>query len=232
MKKIPEQGYTVHKGEESEMPQNVIITISRQLGSGGSFIGRQVAERMGIKYIDREILHQAASLLHESENGLSAREERLSSFWERVMQAFCFGVPEAGYVPPPLRAIPDDELFATESKIIRRLAENCSVVIVGRAGFHILRGSPNLANVFLYAPKEFRIKRVMEIYNIDDAVQAEEMINDADLQRKKFVKVMTGTDWTDSLNYQLCIDTGAAGFTAATEMIVRLAEKIKEGSPK
>lgn len=212
------------------MPRNVIITISRQLGSGGSFIGRKVAERLGIKYIDREILHQAASLLHESENELSTREERLSTFWERMMQAFCYGVPEAGYVPPPLRAIPDDELFATESKIIRRLAENYGVVIVGRAGFHILRGRPNLVNVFLYAPKEFRCKRVREIYNIVEAGQAEEMINDADLQRKKFVKVMTGADWTDSLNYHLCIDTEAAGFTTATEMIIRLAEKIKEGS--
>ena len=209
------------------MPRKVIITISRQLGSGGSFIGRQVAERLGIKYVDREILHQAASLLDENETELSAREERISTFWERMMQTFCYGVPEAGYNPPPLRPVADDELFAAESKVIRKLAESCSVVIVGRAGSQILKGFPNLVSVFLHASKDFRIKRVMEIYNITDTRQAEEIVTDSDLQRKKFVKAMTGADWSDAMNYHLCIDTEVAEFTAATELIINLADKIR-----
>jgi cytidylate kinase len=190
----------------------------------------RVADRLGIKYIDREILHQAAELLHESENNLYEREERLSSFWERVARAFCYGVPEAGYVPPPLRPIPDGELFTVESMIIRKLTEDCSAVLVGRAGFYILRDRPNLVSVFLHAPKEVRIRRVMELYSIDDAGQAAEIIDDADQQRGKFVEVMTGTDWTDVLNYHLCIDTAKAGFDTATEMILSLVEKIRKGS--
>jgi cytidylate kinase len=212
------------------MPRNVIIAIARQMGSGGSLIGMQVADRLGIKYIDREILHQAAELLHETENNLSEREERLSSFWERVARVFCYGVPEAGYVPPPLRPIPDGELFNVESTIIRRLTENCSAVLVGRAGFYILRDRPNLVSVFLHAPREARIRRVMELYSIDDAGQAAEIIDDADQQRRKFVEVMTGKDWTDVRNFHLCIDTAKTGFDTATEMILSLAEKIRKGS--
>jgi len=213
------------------MPRKVIITISRQLGSGGSFIGRQVAERLGIKYVDREILHQAASLLNENENGLSAREERISTFWERMMQTFCFGVPEAGYNPPPLLPIADYELFAVESKVIRKLAESCSVVIVGRAGSQILKEFPDLVSIFLHASKEFRIKRVKEIYNITETRQAEEIITDSDLQRKKFVKAMTGSDWSNAMNYHLCINTEVAGFSTATELIINLADKIRAKPP-
>ncbi len=211
------------------MNQNIIIAISRQLGSGGSLIGMRVADRLGIKYIDREILHQAAELLHENENNLSDREERLSSFWERVARAFCYGAPEAGYVPPPLRPIPDIELFTVESTIMRTLTENCSAVLVGRAGFYILRDRPNLASILLHAPRNARIRRVMELYSVKDAGQAAEIIDDADRQRTKFVEVMTGADWTDAGNYHLCIDTAKTGFDLATKMILNLAEKIRKG---
>ncbi len=212
------------------MPRNIIITVARQLGSGGSLIGRQVADGLGIKYIDREILHQAAELLHESENNLSEREGRLSSFWERAARAFCYGAPEAGYVPPPLRPITDQDLFVTESAIIRKLTENCSAVLVGRAGFYVLRDRSNLVNVFLHASREFRMRRVMELYSIADAEQALQMIDQADQQRGKFVEVMTGMDWTDARNYQLCIDTASSGFIAAAEMILKIAQKKWEAS--
>ncbi len=207
------------------MANNVIVTIARQLGSGGSFVGKQVAERLSIKYIDREILQQVADILHESENNLSDREERLSTFWERMARAFCYGVAETGYVPPPLRPIPDEELFAVESMIIRKIATDCSAVLVGRAGFHILGDRPNVVNVLIHAPKEFRARRVMELYGIPDAEQAMEMIEEADSQRKEFVKTMTGRDWTDALNYHLSIDTAIAGFSSAVEMNLPIAKK-------
>jgi cytidylate kinase len=209
------------------MTNKVIVTIARQLGSGGTLIGKQVGKLLAIKYIDREILHQVADILHESENNLSDREERLSTFWERMTRAFCYGVPEAGYVPPPLRPIPDEELFAVETMIIRKITEGCSAVLVGRAGFHILRDRPNIVNVFIHAPKDYRVRRVMELYDIADAGKALEMIEDSDRQRKEFVKSMTGLDWTDALNYHLSIDSSFAGFSTAAEMILPLVEKIR-----
>ncbi len=212
------------------MAENVIVTISRQLGCGGSFVGRKVADRLGIKYVDREILRRLSAYLQEDENILAEREERVSGFWEKVMQTLSYGVPEAGYVPPPLRAIPDEDLFAAEAKIIKELAENCSAVIAGRAGFHILKGRPNLAKVLLHAPREFRIHRIMKVFNIPDYSSAEELVDESDRQRRKFVKVVTDLDWTDASCYHLCVDTEASGLSGATEMILTLAEKIRKSS--
>lgn len=209
------------------MANNVIIAIARQLGSGGSLIGKLLAERMSIKYIDREILQKVADILHESENNLSDREERLSTFWERMARAFCYGVPETGYVPPPLRPIPDEELFAIESKIMRKVTENCSAVLVGRAGFYILGDKPNVVKVLIHAPEEFRMRRVMELYGIPDTEQAMELIEESDSQRRKFVKTMTGLDWTDAQNYHIAIDSSISGFPTAIEMILPLALKIR-----
>jgi cytidylate kinase len=75
---------------------------------------------------------------------------------------------------------------------------------------------------------EFRAKRIMDIYSITDSKQAEEMIIASDLQRKNFVKEMTGVNWTNCLNYNVCIDTQATGFNAATEIISRLAQNVRE----
>ena len=208
------------------MTPNVTITISRQLGSGGSYVGKHVADRLHIKYVDREILRKLSAYLQEDEKVLSGREERVSGFWERVMQTFCYGVPEAGYLPPPLRTIPDEDFFAAEAKIIREVTGDCSAVIVGRAGFHILKGRPNLVKVLLHAPREFRVQRIMKIYSIPDRESAEAILDNSDRQRAKFVKTVTGLDWMDASSFNVCVDTEAAGFTGTTEIILRLVENI------
>lgn len=210
--------------KERVMPQ-VIVTISRQLGSGGAYIGQQVARRLGIKYLDHEILRQASSFLREDEAILAEREEKISSFLEKVFRVMSLGSPETGYIPPPLRPIYDEEVFATESDIIRRIASRESAVIVGRGGFHVLKGHTGLVNVFFHASQEFRLKRVMEVYKVSDPDEAHALIRESDTNRKRFIETMTGEIWTDALNYHLCLDTGAAGLSDAVEMVSKLAER-------
>jgi cytidylate kinase len=210
------------------MRENVIVTISRQMGSGGSYVGKIVADHMGIEYIDREILRRLSAYLHEDETILAEREERICGFWERTLHGLSYGVPETGYVPPPIRNIPDEDFFAAEAKIIKELAGKGSAVIVGRAGFHILKGRANLVKVLLHASKEFRIERVMKIYDIEDRRNAEDLVIESDRQRCRFVKTVTGHDWMDASCYTLCIDTEAVGFPRTVEMIVSLAENARE----
>jgi cytidylate kinase len=212
------------------MSENIIVTISRQMGSGGSYVGKMVADRLGIRYIDREILRRLSAYLREDEKILAEREERICGFWERILHGFSYGVPEMGYVPPPLRIIPDEDFFAAEAKIIKELAENGSAVIVGRAGFHILKGKPNLIKVLLHAPREFRMERVMKIYGIAEYSSADELVFESDRQRSRFVKTFTDHDWMDASCYHLCIDTEAVGFPRTVEMIVSLAEKARGAS--
>jgi cytidylate kinase len=207
----------------------VVVTVSRQLGSGGSYIAQQVAKRLDFKYLDREILRKAALRLGQTEETLSTREEKCSSLWERLISVFSPGAPEAPYVPPPLPLLDDRALFETEGEIIKGLSVKHDAVIVGRGAVHILKERPHAAAVYVHARKGFRVKRVMEIYHISDLEEARSLIEQSDRQRADFIRTMTGAVWSDARNYHLCLDTGTVGFDLATEMVLRLVQQVRGG---
>ena len=206
--------------------QTTIVTISRQIASGGAYIGHLLARKLGYKYVEREVLHTAARELGVDISELSAVDERRTGFIKSLMKSFVFGTPEAAYVPPARRPVYDQELFETESKIIAAIAEKYNAVIVGRGGYFILRGRPNVVNVFIHAPRDFRVKRLRKFHEIS-AEQAREEIEESDRRRETFLKTMTGTDRYDARNYHLCIDVASAGFEAAERMIIELVDKTK-----
>src|SRR5439155_16734422 len=96
------------------------ITISRQMGAGGSYIGQVIARRLGLKYVDREVLHLAAKEFGCDEETIAARSERVTSFWERVLGGLSFGAPDSHYKPPPLGNFSDRELFEKQTQILKR----------------------------------------------------------------------------------------------------------------
>lgn len=203
--------------------ENILITISRQFGCGGAYIGTRIAKRLGYVYVDREVLQQAARNLGVEESDLADREERVSSFWESLFRVF---MTESVYVPPPIRPIYDRDLFNAEANIINEAADRKSAVIVGRAGFHVLKGRAGLANVFIHASMDFRIRRVMEVYK-KDAEEARSLVEESDRDRGKFIHTMTGVEWADARNYHLCIDISRTDFQTAEEMIIMLVESMK-----
>ena len=212
-----------------EREPKTVVTIARQLGSGGSYLGRRVAQRQGFAYLDREILQEAAASLGVDASELEGAEERVGGFWERVLRAFELGTPDVAYFPPPVRAIPDEVLFEIETKVIRRTAVERDCVIVGHAGFHSLQGEPRLANVFVHAPLDFRVRRVADLYRTTDE-EARAMIERADQDRERFILRMTGKSWYDARNYHLSVDTERTGFERAEEMILALTEPLRAGT--
>jgi cytidylate kinase len=209
------------------MPEHrTVITISRQMASGGVYIGRRAARRLGYQYVDREILEKAAEQLGADRAALAGVEERCSSFLENLVKSFAFGTPEAAYVAPSGRPVYDREVFETESRIIRSIAGRYDCVIVGRAGFFVLRGRPQVVNVFIHAPKEFRVKRLQEFHKISQE-EAHAEIEESDRQREKYIRAMTGVEWEDARNFHLSVDSQAAGFEAVENMVVALVEKMK-----
>ena len=146
------------------------------MGSGGSEIGYRLAKSLGIRYIDREILTRTSGILEENEQVLADRLERVSDFWEKLAGCFCAGSPESGYAPPPLRFISDSTLFEVKSMVIREIAKNCSAVIIGHAGFHILRDHPRIVNIFVHADPSVRARRVMDQYSVPTFEEAIDMI--------------------------------------------------------
>ena len=203
----------------------IAITISKQMGSGGSYVGYLVAKELGFKYIDREILRQAAEHLGTKVSALENHDERSCGLIDSLVRAFTFGTPEAAYVPPMSRPVYDKDLFTLESGIMNEIADRCSAVIAGRAGFHVLRERPGVIRVFFHAPIEFRVQRVMRAQPVADVAEVRAKVEESDRRRSKFVRDMVGVDWTDARNYHLCIDSSCVGFAASADMIIKLATK-------
>ncbi|MGO9019401.1 MAG: AAA family ATPase [Syntrophobacteraceae bacterium] len=209
------------------MPPPIVITVARELGSGGSYIGQQVARRLGYAYIDREILQQAARELGLEETELEGRDERMQSFWERLISVFAMGSVDSIYTPPP-RWVSDEQVAETERRLICELAVKGPCVVLGRGAFHLLRGRAKLLNVFVHAPVSFRIQRVMSIYGARSKRDAADMIDRSDQERTRALEFFTGLDRFDARNYHISIDTGLIDFTTAEEMIVSLAADLRE----
>jgi cytidylate kinase len=198
------------------------IAISRQMGSGGTYIGYLAAKELGFRYIDREILRQAANKLHIQPDVLEKYDDGSTSVLENIVQSFCFGTPEASFLPPLGKPVYSKELFALESKIMKDVADKCSAVIVGRGGFYILRDRPNTIHVFVHAPLNYRIERIMKAHRITELREAQKIIEESDHKRSKFIRDVAGIDWLDARNYHMCIDSSAVGFPSCVEMIIKL----------
>lgn len=205
----------------------LVITVARQLGSGGSYIGRRVAQRLGYAYIDRQILQQAAIELGVEEAVLEDRDERLQGFWERLLTVFALGPPDGTYTPPP-HLVTDADLIETERHLIPQLATRGPCVLLGHGGFHLLRDSARLFNVFVYAPMEFRVARVMSIYHAKSEDEAVRTIERSDHERRRYIQSFVGVDWFDARNYHLSIDTGMVDFSKAEQLIISLATQLPE----
>ncbi len=202
----------------SSSPSTVVLAISRQLGSGGSYVGQAVARRLGLKYVDRQILDEAARMLGVGETDVAQLEERVASLWMRVARVLSLESSDAPYVPPGLSATPEDAVFEAESRIVREIADREDAVIVGRGCFHMLRRHPGVIRLFLQAPVEWRVHRVMEVYRVASEQEAREMIARSDVQRGQFVERLTHRAWSDTTQYDLCLNTGSLGLDAVIDL--------------
>ncbi len=211
-------------------PLPIQITVSRQLGSGGSELGQRIACRLGFAHLDRQILQHAARELDMSESELANREERIQNFWVRVMETFSTGCFEYTVSPHLPRTVSDDALFEAEQRVLKHLAAKGPCVIVGRCGFHLLAGHTRLLKVFVHASRSFRIARMMKFYGAANKTQAEQMMDSTDRDRERFIERYAGVSWHDARNYHISIDMSLSGFDAAEEMIVSLVNRISDRS--
>lgn len=200
----------------------LVITISRQLGSGGAYVGQQLAKNLNIYYADREIIIQAAQKLSQLEEKLEARDEKLTSFWQACLQSCAYCSPDA-YLPPQFFVPTDQELFKAEADVIQHIAKESSAIIIGRCGGHILRNHPNHISIFLHGAFESRKIRVQNLYNVSSA-EAEKMIIKSDKERARHYHTHTGKDWTDSRQYDISIDTSKIGLDKSVKLILKYIE--------
>ena len=195
-----------------------IITVSREFGSGGRSIGKLVAEKLGYEYYDSELVERVAE-----ETGFSA--EYIADAGEyapgRSMLSYAFssGTPHAG---ASMNAT--DYLWAAQCRIITELAEKGSCVIVGRCADYILRERDDCLNVFIHADKDYRSKRIVELYGVTDK-SPEKRLNEKDGKRKVNYKYFTGREWGIPENYHICLNSGYFGNEECARIIAEIAKK-------
>ncbi|HMF55180.1 MAG TPA: cytidylate kinase-like family protein [Pyrinomonadaceae bacterium] len=201
------------------------ITISRQLGSGGSYVGQLIARKLNLKYVDREVLQLAAKEFGCDERTVAARAERVSSFWERILGGLTFGAPESHYAPPPLPNFSDRELFEKLGEIMKRIAGKHNCVVVGLAGVHVLPRHAGMFSIFCHAPTGFRVNRVMKLYKAGTKEDALMMIEESDEMRKKYFEAMTRREWACAENYHISVDTSLLPLDDTADVLIEIYKR-------
>lgn len=203
------------------MSKKIIITIGREFGSGGREIARKVAEKLGIKMYDKELI----SLIAKN-SGMS--EDVLHEVDETAVNSFLYALSTGAFTGAPIvnggiSSLPlTDKAFINCSKIIKEIAEKESCVIVGRCAESVLKEREDLLTVFIHADLEQRIVRVCEYENIS-AEDAAPIIKRADKKRASYHNYYADTRWGARDAYDLCINS-RVGIDVAVDIVVRAAE--------
>ena len=196
----------------------LIITISRELGCGGAYIGQQIAKKLNMYYADHEIVARAAEQFSANIVDVASQDERVEPLWKSLWSYY--GTAPNVYIPSMKKYVPTSlELFNTESEIIKHIASEHSSVIIGRCGFYVLRNYSNRIDIFLHADHDFRVRRIEGLYSISEE-EAKDMIVQNDKERGNYIRSFTGKEWTNSKLFDLSINTGKIGITKSLEMIL------------
>lgn len=190
-----------------------VITISRQFGSGGRLIGRELANRLGYRYFDKELIEEVAK-----ETGLDKEfiEKNCENAGTRHRLLFNFGSGSSGY---SLR----DELYKVMCAIITRIGEEGNCVIVGRGADYILKDRNDVLNVFIRSDEEHRLERAKAMYGVEETYDS---LENRDATRKLFYSNYTGRKWGDPENYDMVLDSGRLGEDLCIDIIEKAARTL------
>ena len=195
-----------------------IYTIGREFGSMGLLVGQKLAERLGIKYYDKELLQQAAKSSGFCEEIFECHDEKPSSsfLYSLVMATYSAG----NYTAAPFLDMPlNHKVFLAQFDTIKNIAENESCVIVGRCADYALANNPDVINVFVRADLQDRIKIVSKRLDLTEN-KAKDMILKNDKQRASYYNYYTSKKWGDTSSYDLTINTSKISVDNAVDLIL------------
>lgn len=181
-----------------------VITLGRQLGSNGKIIGKALAEQLGYKFYDKDLITRVAKEKGLSENLFDEMNEKPTS---SLLYSLVMGVQSSkGLYYQYNDMLNGDSLFRLQADVIRAIAEDGPCIIVGRCADYILRENPYLIKLFLYADAEKRVKTLMARDNMSEK-EARNAVNKADKRRSNYYNFYTNNSWGNVNNYHLCLDT-------------------------
>ena len=204
---------------------NTIITIGRQYGSAGREIGYKVADELGIKLYDKEMLDRAAK-----ESGLCQElfethdEKPTNSFlYSLVMDTYSLGYTSGSYTDMPI----NHKVFLAQFDAIKKIADEGPCILVGRCADYALEGYDNVLSLFIHANMDAKIRRIARIYDLTD-VKAKDLIIKTDKKRASYYNYYSNKKWGAAESYHACLDSsllGIDGTAKAIKMLVELKEQ-------
>ena len=191
--------------------EKYVITISRQFGSFGSLVARELSKRLGIEFMDRDIVEETAKRMNTSVKEISRKEEDIRSKFSYHLYPFGVGTTDM-----------QDEIFLVQENIIQDFAKKDSCIIVGRCGAYCLRNEPRLLRVYVYAPYEVRVKNCIDYFGMNEK-EAVKAVHDADKARESYhrtdtddVKATTGSTSRISLETRSTVTSASTAPATAS----------------
>lgn len=200
-----------------------IITIGRQYGSAGREIGFKLAEKLGIKCYDDELLKEAAKSSGLCEQIFATHDEKptQSFLYSLVMDTYSLGYNNSGFVDMPL----SQKVFLAQFDAIKKIADRESCIIVGRCADYALADYENVMSVFINADMDARVERIKERKNIVKNTDAVDVINKTDKKRASYYNYYTSKKWGDSKSYDICINSSLFGVDGTVDVLADMAKR-------
>ena len=200
--------------------EKFVITINREVGSGGRTVGRKLAEKLGVKYCDKAVIEgltQKFGLTPERIEDIKAQKK---SWWNDITNYYNTLVNSADMPMDAETKLDNNSMFETEKRILQELATESSCVVAGRTGFMVFRNWPNHLNIFIQASLEHRVQRVMRRQNVSEK-EARDIIERIDASRETYIRKYEDTSRYDTRNYQLVISMDDLSEDDAVDVIMR-----------
>ena len=207
--------------------EKFVITINRELGSGGRTIGRKLAERLGVEFFDKALIKAMEEKYNLTAEEIEKMKSRHSHWWEDFAKVMRLGDSEIRHYQRQyggeVEKLTTDNVFKAEKEILEGIADDESCVVAGRCGFSVFRHHPNHLSIFIQASMPFRLERVARKRNITPE-EAHAIIDKMDTMRENYVKRFTGTSRYDTRNYNLVISADGKTEDEIVDVIMKYIE--------
>lgn len=204
-----------------------IVTIEREYGSGGGEIAQLLATRLGWKLWDQLLTEEIARLANCPKGVVEVREERTDSLYYRLFKSFLRGSYEGSLNAHKLNVVDSESILKFTERVVQHAAKKGNSVIVGRGSQHFLRDRPDTLRVFLYAPRENKLRRLLARGKSES--EAEQLVDSVDRERADFIQKYFHVEWPDRAIYHVMMNT-AIGDDAVVHMILDLMKAIDDSA--
>ena len=199
--------------------EKFVITINREVGSGGRTVGRKLAETLGVKYCDKAVIDGLTKKFGLTPERIEEIKAQKKSWWNDINNYYQTLVNSTSQPMEAEVKLDNSTMFETEKRIQQELASKTSCVIAGRTGFMVFREWPNHLSVFIQASMDYRIKRIMDRQNVS-MDEARDIIAKIDATREAYIKKYENTSRYDTRNYQLVISMDGLTEDDAAQIIL------------